>query len=423
MTRRRFLVGGLSAATLAGAAYVSSQLAQQTVPGTPSSARQFERPSGRGFVRYEDLYRSGDTITQALGRLSSATRGARADGTAYITFPEGSFEFSDLAVGGFCGIYVPPNCNGIWGSGPGSLGGSSGTVFTLRPRSWTRSSPAQATLQANACQMMYRGTGMANGVPLTFAQFQVAGTGQGDRDGRCYHGFTLKNPESPATVRDILVSGWYGDSGMPPGETFGFGISGGSGHRILRVQADGRREIDGPAYGAVGLSIENAWGAQLDECSAHHTRSTSLVLYQAFATQVSRFVHGPLDYARRVGTSQGINLERTDGTLFTQLQMRRSTFESSVPLYNISHSNDTYRTIIDGHHCSTVNGSLTIHGVSFEPLYSDGWFRVLTHHPYEFPPFSNGDTIRTPPVITEADSLAAMPYWWLHEGSAPQIVR
>src|SRR4051794_37669503 len=71
------------------------------------------RPSGPGYVRYEDLYVGGDTLQQTFNRVT---------GNDILTFPEGEFIFDDGFTNGYydC-IRVPTTCGGIAGSGNGTV--------------------------------------------------------------------------------------------------------------------------------------------------------------------------------------------------------------------------------------------------------------------------------------------------------------
>jgi hypothetical protein len=128
-SRRSVLGLGLVAA-------VGVTVAQPLRPASAATAGT-TRPTGTGYVRYEDLYKSGDTVTAAMARLTTP---------AIITFPAGKFECSDFATGYNAGISIPKIAKGIWGSGRGTVGGSTGTIFTMKPKSSTKKSlvPAQS---------------------------------------------------------------------------------------------------------------------------------------------------------------------------------------------------------------------------------------------------------------------------------------
>jgi hypothetical protein len=281
----------------------------------------------------------------------------------------------------------------------------------MTPNSWTSPfAPLQATGQGNPYQMMYRGTGnVINSTPILFSQFQIAGTNQGDGDGRTYHGLTMKNPEGPVTFKNLLACGWFGNNGAPPGETFGLGISGGNGpHMMIDCEMDGRRSLTDPTcYGAVGWTVENTYGAQIIRCNSHHGNASAGVCFQAFNTQTTDCIYGPQAAANR-GSS--INHERTDQTV----HVRPVLHKSSTQIINVTHSNDTFTANIDGHACSSVNGGLKIVGPTFEPLYSDGKFYIQSWTPY-----SNGDTMQdtSPPLVTLADGVTHLPYKWVHGAS------
>jgi hypothetical protein len=379
----------------------------------PTAVGGFERPFGLGYVRYEDLFRTGDTVSQAMARLSASSPNALSDGSAYITFPEGQFVSRDFKAAGSTtySIYVPKNCKGIIGSGPGTVGGSTGTVFTIAPNTWTAPfAPLQSGGQPNPFQIMYRGTGnVSNSTPILFAQFQVAGTTQGDVDGRCYHGFTVNNPEGPVTFQDLLTCGWFGISGAPPGETFGLAIGGNNGpHKMIRCEADGRRIIGGRGYGPVGLDCADAYGPELHECYSHHGVDSPMVFYQVKNGKTFNCVFGPQDYANRNGGNQGPNHERTDGTVHTNITVHPSTTNALV---HMTHSNPNLTFTTDGHTWSTNDGKLTIKGLTYDAIYSDGKFYIQSWDPYDAG--NGGESNATAPLVTLADGTTHIPYKWI----------
>jgi hypothetical protein len=166
---------------------------------------------------------------------------ARLTTPAIITFPEGVFTCNDFATGYYAGISIPKNCKGIWGSGQGTLGDlTHGTIFTMGAHTSTVGGviPAQGSGGTTQPTVI-----MSSGPTYqqSYGQFQVAGTDQGHN----FHGFTVYNAQPGTTFTDILTTGWQGNNGAPPGETFGLTVHGGYNHQLTRIEADGRRAVGG----------------------------------------------------------------------------------------------------------------------------------------------------------------------------------
>lgn len=337
------------------------------------------RPSGAGYVRYEDLYRAGDTVNDALARLVEP---------AVITFPAGRFEQADFAYGNHYCIYVPKNCKGLWGSGMGALGDDSGTIFTMTPKSSTKTSPAQSTGANNALNLLYHSSDFA---PV-YRNFHVEGTDQGG-DSCCYHAFSIFNPGGPADVKNVLATGWEGNANSPPGETMGLSMHGSNHHVVDNFVADGRREVGGPSYGAVGATAANCVGGKWTNCQASEVRSAGLVCFQSFDVETFGYTVKRTFTDRWLGAS-GINHERTDGTIHHGPVLELANTGRGV---HCSHSNDSWSAAYDGTTRSIDDGSLTVHDPTFSDIWGDGKFYIQSWTPY-----STGDTMSTAPVLTGA---------------------
>ena len=265
VSRRSLLLGGAALAATAG-----------SVSASTASAEAVARPTGADYIRYEDLHRTGDTVSQALARLRAPK---------IVTFPEGKFECRDFNSGYQAGISVPALCRGIVGSGRGTLGGSSGTVFTIKARSSTKgygakdsSGHAYVPKQDNKtpCQLVVLKQ-LGQKAPSVWRHFQVAGTEQG----HIFNGFQVYGTAGANTFEDLLITGWDGDAGAPPGETYGIAVSGPGAHRLTGIEVDGRRTPGGPAYGAMGMTAQNTVGVTFTGCYSHYTRAAGFVAFQS----------------------------------------------------------------------------------------------------------------------------------------------
>ncbi len=96
------------------AAAVPAAAVGVTLPQVASAAPV--RPSGSGYVRWEDLYRSGDTFQAVVNKVTN---------NRILTLPEGTFTFRDFRNGYYDGIRVgdgtAAGCKGIVGSGRNTI--------------------------------------------------------------------------------------------------------------------------------------------------------------------------------------------------------------------------------------------------------------------------------------------------------------
>jgi hypothetical protein len=316
---------------------------------------------------------AGDTVTQAMARLTSE---------AVISFPEGRFEQSDFRTVGFRSIDVPKQCRGLWGSGRGSIGSSTGTVFSMVPNSSTRQADVPPQDNSTPVQMRLMYQGGATSPDIHFAQFRVEGTDQG----HIYHNFTVFNPVGKVTMHDVLSHGHYGNNGAPPGETFAIEIHGGGNNLtnpvIYDCEADGRRTIGGPNYGAVGFDIANCVQGSWTNCYAHHTVASSFVVFQSFNIQSTDIRLGDPTDTDGVGVDGfnyggWLNHERTSGCVHTRPKFYR-VFKNRSKTVHCTFSNDTYTQ--GGF--STANGTMKLIAPTFNDIWGDGKLYVQTWHPY-----------------------------------------
>lgn len=392
---RRSLLG-IGAAAVLGLATGSAAPQAST-----EDAAHTGRPSGPGYVRYEDLYEVGDTVSEAMARLSSP---------AIITFPEGQFECSGFTAGWNTGISVPKIAKGIWGSGAGTLGGDIGTVFTMKPHSSKKGSiiPSQSSGGTTPTTLMMQSNSLAGG---SFRLFQIAGTEQG----HIFHGFSVFNPGGPVSVTDVLVTGWAGDSGAPPGETFGLTIHGGHESVLTRVEADGRRSVGGESYGPVGLTFQDMVGGSMVDCAAHHCLGYPVALFQSFNIETHNLKVGRADDKfPGVTAGGGINHERTSGCAHHDPIILTRDSHRGV---HVTHSNDTYTITRDAQTHSTVNGSLEITNPTYNDIWGNNEFYVETWVPYGT---GNTMTADNPPRVTNQDG-AMLPYTWAFAGKHYKI--
>ena len=347
------------------------------------------RPTGPDYMAWEDLYTSGDLQPDGTIDISSVLQ--RCPSGKIVTFPEGKFicrGFTSNSTSYQAGIQVPKHVKGIIGSGRGTLGGSTGTIFTMLPNSsnavangWIPDANSSTPVQVNVLKQLD---------PIytpVYRNFQVAGTEQG----HIFSLFQIFNTPGAATVSDLLLSGWDGNDGKPPGETSALAISGVGAHTITKVEIDGRRVPNGTVYGAMGMTFQNSVGATFNQCNVHHCRAAGFVLYQSFNSTLLNFISDatvPTDKALGNGS---INMERTAGT-----KMINSTIIGRPSKVHITHSNDTWTLTRDGVTYTTAGGSLEIIDPQYNALWADGYLYIQTWIPYYLGSFGTGNSMTYP---------------------------
>lgn len=386
ISRRSLLVAGTA---LVGAATIPS-----AVP-----AFALARPIGPEYIGYEKLYRSGDSVGAALQRLSEPK---------IVTFPEGRFECSDFNSGYLAGINVPAICRGIVGSGRGTLGGSTGTVFTMKPHSSTKGGGSRDTSGNLYVPVQDNHTPCQLGVvkqlnqraPSVWRHFQIAGTEQG----HLFSAFQVYGTAGRNRFENILISGWDGDSGAPPGETCGLSVNGPGAHHLAGVEVDGRRAVGGEVFGAMGITVQNSVGVTMDSCKASHTRAAGFVAFQSVNGTMTNCVSDARVPTDKIVGNGSINFERTAG--WRLINFRITGRDRKV---HITHSNDNWVLRSNGTTYPVANGDLTIVSPTYNDLWGNDYLMIQSWTPYW-----NGDTMSTPPLVVKSDGRTKIPYAWIH---------
>lgn len=349
---------------------------------------------GVPYVTYESLYRTGDTITDALNRLSIP---------AVVTFPEGQFRFSGRSAKTRSGVETEAGINldkdmvcGIWGAGPGTLGGSSGTVFVD-----TAGRPGKSGSH------MIRSVGASRG--LVLHGFQVVGADQGAD----FQGIYVYAPTGPILAEDLLISGWQGSSASPPGETFGLLVYTTKGPQpvtVRRVECDGRRTLGGDIFGTVGITLGKGVGGVVEDCYVHHNRiSARVVLYHTTGATIRR-------------TRMGDDDEPANGWPFNS----ECSTSASIEACHFGRAQGKIHAS-----WSSTNHADTWGGVTYPQTDGKVIFRNPTWHPEGFSgqftieswqtgiDGSSIDTLTTPPIVVDANGKGITYHW--HHGTHQTI--
>ena len=342
------------------------------------SADEAERPTGPGYVRYEDLYRPGDSVTDAMNRLTSP---------AAVTFPPDEFLLTDFKSFTKSGVLTNGaiNCDanlvrGIIGSGRGTLGGSTGTVFKMVPNSSTVGGTAVTPTQTQGgTTQVWIVRAIQCASALTFRNFQLVGTAQGHN----YHGLGIYKPAGDVTIQNVLISGTEGNNGAPPGETFGFGVTMGSAVNKLLIEDceyDGRRSTAAGSewFGAGGFHAGQSVGTIFNRCTAHHTRVSSPgVWYRSFDGQMNSCVWGTTD--PKVITNGNRPVSAVNAEVCSNITLTDCTFwhEDTNHGTHITWSNNNVPvTFPDGPTRSPVDGTLRVVNPTWNDVWGNGYFYI-----------------------------------------------
>lgn len=368
-----------------------------------------DRPTGPGYVRYEDLYQPGDSVGAALNRLATP---------AIVTFPEGVFLLNGFQYYGGAIDCKKTMVRGIIGSGSGILFDESrGTIFKMVPNSssfvkgTSPETPTQA--QGGTTQVWVIRCVGAEG-DVRFENFQIVGTEQGHN----YNGLYAYHVQGSTTIKNVKVSGVAGDNGAPPGETFGISAyQGNMGTTVIEnCEVDGRRSgaAGSPWYSAAGITSGQSIGATIRGCHSHHNGAAAFVFYRAFDGVFENNICGTTDPAAHATTNLrgwGVNQEETAGIVHKNCTYRHGAVNQGV---HISHSNTNRSFQYTGWPSrSVVDGSLKVVNPTFTDIWGNNYFYIqswLTG----VDGTSNNDSMVTPPLVTLADGVTHLPYKWAH---------
>jgi hypothetical protein len=250
LTRRHVLQGFAAAVAGAGLSAVAG-------PATAAGAA-VARMTGPGTVRYEDLYRPGQTLQQVIQAVPSGN---------ILTFPEGEFTFRDFAspVARYEGIRITPNCRGIAGCGRT-------TVFKMVPYSSTKASvvPSQSQGGTNPLTLMK----IANVNNAVLANFALVGTPQG----HLYNGLSMWNGTNALLDGLYLQGASPGNWHSPPGETASIGFNHTAGTVFRNSEVDGRNPA-GTRVCASPMNWVSCQDVTVQNVYAHHSLAGTCSFY------------------------------------------------------------------------------------------------------------------------------------------------
>jgi hypothetical protein len=231
-----------------GAAAALGLAAGQLGNATPSAAA-IARPTGSGYVRYEDLYSSGNDLQTVINKVT---------GNRVLTFPEGVFTIpSNFRYGYKDGVRLGnrsggAGCRGLVGSGRN-------TIFRMasssQPR-WTGGASPYMLIHAIASSADPM-------ITVELRNFQIQGTSLGHE----YNGLRLSRANG--VVDNVYINGITGYDSVPPGETGGISIFQCTSVRVTNTEVDGRRA--GVRVSSSPVMVNNSSGITFQDCYFHHS--------------------------------------------------------------------------------------------------------------------------------------------------------
>ena len=164
------------------------------------------RKEGANYVRYEDLYVSGDNLQQTINRVTS---------NKILTFPEGEFAIpNNFPNGYYDGVRLGSGswgaaCRGLSGSGPNT----SFSMATSNLPKWTSTATADPYMLIDAI-----GPSSSARISVEFSNFSIRGTDLGQGNEYPYQGLRLEKCTN-SLIENVFISGITGTMNYPPGET------------------------------------------------------------------------------------------------------------------------------------------------------------------------------------------------------------
>lgn len=334
------------------------------------------RPTGAGYVRYEDLFTTGNTLRQVLAKVTNGD---------VLTFPPGVFEYADFpnSLSPNVALMMPAGCGGLWGSGTDS---STGTVFRMTAGSSTigASVPTAAGTTNN-----YRLMG-TNHSGTIFKNFQLQGTNQG----HFYNGLGAYGSSTNVLTQIVVDTVFFngagpGNDSSPPGETFQFATNHTDNCRLVNCTFDGRSAGGGACASNIGWnSSTNAYiESTLTQYGAY---GHGVTFWQTTGVHTKNLTSQHNGYS---GFGYAVNHENCDGTVLHESPTLLADVANSAHGVHMSLNNSTAQGYGNNPNVSLTN---VTHDAS-QSTYK-GCFTVLIKDTYQ----GSTQTQTSYPTITKS---------------------
>lgn len=281
LLRRRTLLGLAVAALPVAAVGVTTPQIASAAPG---------RPSGTGYVRWEDLYRSGDSFQGVVNKVTN---------NRILTLPAGTFTFRDFRNGYYDGIRIgdgaASGCRGIVGSGRNTI---------IRGLSNT----ATRDKGSGFCGTQLT---IANKPGAVLSNFSLRG---GPQNGMTYDGIRVNNCSDAQVSWLYLRGGSRGYAQTPPGETFGINVFRSPRVSVVDTEVDGRDDA-GTRVAASPIGWNTTSDARVIRTYVHHGVAGMLTFWETRNIYTEDFHSYFTGSGSGTKSGHGINHEQSSGVI------------------------------------------------------------------------------------------------------------
>ena len=255
-----------------------------------AAAAAVARPTGSDYVRYEDLYRSGDNLQTVINKVT---------GNRILTLPEGSFTVRDFRNGyrdGFrIGTDASAGCRGLVGSGRN-------TILRVAANTATRN------FSSGICGTQMTVSSKSN---VVLSQFSLRGYPQ---NGMYYAGLVVSNCKGAKLSNLYLRGASRGWSMSPPGETFGINVLRTDGVNISDCEVDGRDD-GGNRVAAAPIGFNYATNSKVYRTYVHHGVASTMTMFRSTNLYTEDYHAFATSSGSGGKSGHGINHEQSGGTI------------------------------------------------------------------------------------------------------------
>lgn len=254
----------------------------------------FTRPSGPGYVRYEDLAAPGDGLREVLAKVTNQD---------ILTLPVGTFEFDNFAQGGAAAGLRIGNDADINRVG-GIIGSGRGTILRMVAGSSDKTPPTAAGTTNPYYLVHFWKQDRA-----VFANLTLEGTEQGHP----YGGLRFSYCKSVEWHHVYFKGCWPGYSNFPPGETFGVNCYYSPNHYGHDNEYDGR--LNGVRACASPYGSNTTENAYLRREYAHDGFAGMFTWWETTNIFTVDVRHEDMAFQGNPRNGQGLNHEKVGGVI------------------------------------------------------------------------------------------------------------
>lgn len=248
------------------------------------------RPSGASYVRYEDLYRSGDNLQRVIEKVT---------GNRILTLPNGSFSIADFRHGYYAGFAIgsgaAAGCRGLAGSGRG-------TVLQVQANTASR------RVSSESCGSQLS---ISNKQWAVLSNFTLKG---GPQNGMNYDGIKVSGCPDARLTWLYLKGGSRGYSQRPPGESFGINVLRSDRVKVLDSEIDGRDD-SGTRVTSSPIGWNYGRDAAVIRTYAHHGVAGMLTFFDTTNVYTEDYQAFSTGSGAGTKSGHGINHEQSQGLI------------------------------------------------------------------------------------------------------------